>query len=81
MASEAPLVAKSGVTVWGLAELPMTKRPPGWPGSHLAMSGEGGRGCALGWERPGLPQPASARTSPRKARGEQNGAIIVMTFL
>jgi len=35
--------------VFGLALAAMTKRPPGWPGSPLAMRGEGGRGCgALG---------------------------------
>ena len=82
MLSEAVSKAKRGLKVVGLALAGITKRPPGRPGSPLAMRGEGGSG----WAGPGLresvlPQPARTSTVAKQAMRERAGAVIVMGFL
>jgi hypothetical protein len=67
-----------GLKVLGLALAAMTKRPPGWPGSPWAMSGDGGSGWeVLDLEAAGLPHPANANKDTSHARQEKVRAIIV----
>src|ERR1017187_931844 len=68
MPSDAPSIEKRGLNVLGLALAAITRRPPSWTGSPLAMSGDAGRGCAgPRFTASDLPQPASASTATSSA--------------
>src|SRR2546425_9610820 len=61
--SEAASLARIGLKVLGLAAAPISKRPPGLPGSHWAIRAEGGKGWPAGLGADCLPQPARATSN------------------